>query len=458
MGTAKAKSRPIQLTAEISPEGQASSTLPVRWCVSRETVKEFKEKGIKPYLLLVVSNEKRETDRYLFPVTDEMAYVRFRRPGGNLIHATLVWEGRQDPKKIIFGRDDEGRLKADVVKTQQPRVDAISKQIYELEVELEGLAYGYRRDEVRKRIEELGDEQYEVRRTEPEIFGIRRDFDSIKRLDYEVELQVIVPEEMFAPEPPKWLKRFVGFFFKSKTVDQCHFRKKIIASVPLALLYVPYLIVKEVVILGSLVGLLFVGRRGINFRPAINPVHHTPEDTWRNVHSSFWFETKKERDISPLIVLNPIVTLISFMITGLTTIIWSETSFKGDKAQEQHFDHLWTGTWWIYLIGVLAPAAIGAVIFLVWAVTAAIGFLIDGAARTSIADQAKRKLNEQRRTRRLEADRQAVEAKRAFYASLEALSCNGDRKADLKELPKERRTIRLRYQAVKAAVCKTYAR
>lgn len=466
MKTAKAKSQPIRLTADVSPEGQASSTIPVRWCVSRETVQEFKDKGIKPRLLLVVSSDKRETDRYLVPVTDEMVYVRFRRPGRNLIHATLVWqkEGYDDPKKIFFKRDDEGRFRTEVIATQRPRVDAISKQIQELEVEHESLAYGYRRGKVMKRINELAAERSEARQTEPEIFGIRQDFNSIERLDYEEEMRVAVPDEMFAKEPPKWLKRFVGFFFKTKLVDQCHFRRQVIFSVLLAPLYMVYLMAKELVILGSLGVLLFAGRRRINFRPAINPVHHTPKDTWRNVHSMFWFETKRG-ELSPLATFNPLVIAISFIVTLFTTIIWSEASFKGDKAQGQHFDHLWGGTWWIYLIGVFAPAAIGVVISLVFLLTEGVAILVNGVAmvtgeakKTSVARQFLKKRRERRRTRQLESQRRALEAEKAFYAELETLSCNGDRKAGLKELPKERRTIYLRFQAVKAAVCRPYAK
>ena len=407
-------SRSIRLMAEISPEGQSDSVIPIRWCVSREVVQELRDKGISsPHFLISVTNAGHELERRLVPLADEMVYLQFTRPGQNVVHATIVWH-----------RYDNG--------------DELKKAIFSL--------YGFDR---------RGYPQYshEVLTYGKDGFT---DFDEdIGRHPGQETLSVEVPAEMFAKEPPRWLKRFVGYFFDVNNVDQCHFRRRLILSIlaiPLAVLWV---IGKELVTVGSLIVLLVAGRREINFHPVLNPIRYAPDDTWQDVHSSFWFVKKNGDDrFDPVLAINPLFMVISGAVTYFVTMIWSQVSFNGDKAQEQHLDHLWTGTWWIWLIAFGTPLAI----YFVISLGAGFVSVIKLATKTPVAEKTHNRWQQKREQQRREKLQQTKQATKVLYSTLEEMVCNGDRRADLKELPKERRTLRLRFQATKAKVCRPYAR
>ena len=95
----------LELHGAVDPRGHADAVIPVRWCVGPELVKTLQERGAyKPYLLLIVrpfswigKGERRrkqyhgESLRKLVPLTNELAYVSFSRPGNNEVRAVVVY-------------------------------------------------------------------------------------------------------------------------------------------------------------------------------------------------------------------------------------------------------------------------------------------------------------------------------------------------------------------------------
>ncbi len=64
-------------------------------------------------------------DRYIVPLTSELCFVQFRRPGENVIHATIVWENDSTNgtvKKVFTARYDIGTYKATVLTSVHPGV------------------------------------------------------------------------------------------------------------------------------------------------------------------------------------------------------------------------------------------------------------------------------------------------------------------------------------------------
>src|SRR3989344_8581295 len=162
----------FQLLTSMPEGGVADSVIPLRWCVSRETSQELMERRVfNPHILIVVVNGDREVSRYLVPLTAEMRYVEFHKPGRNTVYATIVWryDGNVTELKKFFFRRTGGRYY---------RYDVFS----------------------------------EFDKTIPP------EFDGCERIDYTAGLDVVVPEDMFASEPPPWLKNYVEIFFRYRAV------------------------------------------------------------------------------------------------------------------------------------------------------------------------------------------------------------------------------------------------
>lgn len=99
----------------VNTEEATSASIPIRWCVSRDTLALMQAKGaLNPHLLLVVANGNREEARRLVPIDQMMEYVDFSSPGAHKIFGTIVWSAygnaRVLKKRILGGRviDEDG--------------------------------------------------------------------------------------------------------------------------------------------------------------------------------------------------------------------------------------------------------------------------------------------------------------------------------------------------------------
>ncbi len=190
----------LDLHMPIDPEGSVAATAPLAWCVTgrlMEKIEEFKN----PHLLIVNRTFRVEdygtwketvySDKWVkvVPLANAMQYLSFTSPG-------------------------ENELCVYVVDLDGPPATAAIRRIRALITE--NALYG-------NSISIIGpsgriDQLYATRvmNEKPE------------------KLVVNVPVEMFAPPPAGWRRKIVGAFFRGKEVDQCHFRKRFMIALPLA--------------------------------------------------------------------------------------------------------------------------------------------------------------------------------------------------------------------------------
>lgn len=264
------------------------SSTAVTWCISKATAVQLQEIGAQnPQLLIVITNDEKEVDRYIVPLKKMMKHIHFRRPGKNIVHATIVWpsDGYADdtPKSIFSDRLDDGRYTATAVSKHQPISSALMKKIIMTERKLwESPAYDSEASK-QLRIEkmDLEKEHSKIVDDEPFVFGIRTDFDGVEQLGEEAQIEVIVPKEMFAKDPPRWMK-WLGTRFDwwpTTAIDQCDLRRRALIT---GFVLPPWLVMKwtflivaglfiQVANLFVLAFGLLLGIRKMNFNPFRHP-------------------------------------------------------------------------------------------------------------------------------------------------------------------------------------------
>ncbi len=416
----------IKLAIEQDPEGQAHSSVPVSWCFSPDLVERLKERGVEsPHVLIVVTNEGAEVSRDVVPLTSLMTYIQFRRPGKNRIHATVVWSSEENPKKILRKKDDNGGYRCEVVEQRDSMLDQYR--------DTAGWA------DLRQIAKDLGKDEEELReesRARQEPF-ITYNFTSMQRLPEEGVLDVEVPKEMFAKEPPEILQRFVGILWERKPHDQCHFRRRLLLSFPLVPLFLVFfsalMVVAEIVSLLAVATLLVAGKRGINYEPVRRPHKYPPWDVWESVgrHTSVWY-TKK--DDSSTFFLLWFINPATLSVLGITA---------GALAQLKVLDEVTA-----FIVGQIGPIALAFIAFVMLSLVLRWLILKFFGARI---EQRKERWKKERA-----AAKEAAE--QAYLRSLELLACSDrPRPTSLQELPKEHRTVRLRYLDLKSRVCKPFA-
>lgn len=383
---------PLQLYADASPDGQVESVIPIRWCVNPDLVETLRERKVEDaHVLLVTRHGDREVGRKIVPLVNEMTYLSFEYSGENEVTAIVVWG---EPKALI----------------------QMSGGNYIWAVfDHDGKPYGV------------------------ELFN--RFTGGTARLPGEDTLHVVVPSEMFAKEPPAWVKKFATIFF-DEPKEQCDTRRQFLLTIPLLPIIAVILLIGTIG--SSLIGLLlvivmgFLGLRGISLSPIWHPWKQGPIYNYNRVRdnkgSSIWIHKSDPKDGTyygpsehfrhPIFfVLNP-VALGAAIGVGFILNAWL---------------HLHWAWFKMMLIALIVPAALAVV---------AVVFVT--GIRSYIENTA---------SARSRKEREAKEQERIEYlATLEAMACNGRRDPSLSALPKQKRTVRLRAQAAKARVCRPYAK
>ena len=82
-------------------------------------------------------------------------------------------------------------------------------------------------------------------------------------------LEVDVPEECFAPDPPEWEQYWVNYWFEYKAQNQCEYRRRrIIAYTFQPIAFVVNYILRILVTLVA----LFIGFRNVSLQPLLHPL------------------------------------------------------------------------------------------------------------------------------------------------------------------------------------------
>jgi hypothetical protein len=520
------QTEPIKLLIKQNPNGQVDSVVYMEWCISENTKNYLIDEQVeKPYMLLLVEHMGRETDRYLAPLTAGAQYVRFRHPGINTVHATIIWSSKINLKKAVFDYD-HGNYTFGLLSSHYPLTDLLKEESTNLFNQIEQaesiikaeqlknpMLFGLsntdieivsdditdeddakavlRRDleaqleELERRLEaldnddeELADPQEQSESNEPEVpdmalveektalklqleAEIERvdaelreacdneravyrinpflyyDHYSVGRTNGDCQLEVSVPKEMFAKEPPKIVKALAGYFnfWPSRAKDQCDMRRR--ALITLAII-VPVLIAKliaslvmEVINLTITGVLLFFGFYDICYDAILHPLHDWPNSIWRDIDRSRWTAKRQEGsyfqyDDRPAVfwVANP-PALLACLIVGVILMHWLDSL--------------------VYLIAVLVVFA------LVIAITGVVGIIGKDRFEAMLATRRKHRIAKH--------DAELAKYRLALAKELEDMSCilRPSRTPSYSTLPRQKRTVTLRFNHLKTKVCKPFA-
>ncbi len=390
------------------------AVIPVRWCVCRSLFDRLKFRGAKnPYLLLVVAkvvvNGSKEVSRRLLSLDQAMEYIAFSSPGEHQLFATVLWdaEGKVGRlRKIILGKNSRGRWNLDL------------------------LCYN--------------EESKETTLFNLSAFGCKTE-GPVGPL-----LTVNVAKEFFAKEPPKWLSCWVNWFFETRPVDQCQFRRRCILAFtvqpPIALAWAIILFLARLT--SALFLFLFLGWRGIDFRPVIFLRSRYTGEIWEGNERydaigrrSFYTSTKDGQKQPLFVALFSPIFLVAFFVFSVILLLLGVGSQSGSGIP------VFAVVYWLSMIAFLAVS------HFIWK---PIAKRIEQAelAEESDPEAQDRALQEERRRREEEQRRISAELDR----KCEAVVCPGvPLDPSFEALPSSRRTLHLRFHRFKKRVCRPFA-
>lgn len=451
----------LSLFLKQNKNGQVDSVVPIQWCISRETGEMLQAEGTEePFLLIVISNGEKEMDRRLVPLREEMCYLNFHRPGENVIHATIVWmkdEVFGSPKKIFNERFDDGEFRTQILTDENPRETKLRQRRSEIWDEQSRLdSDSEEAAALRSEEDQVNAELADLHGAETSFFGIRNNFNAVSQLGEETQLGVVVPEEMFAKSPPRWMQWLGNFYnWEKAAVDQCHLRKRALitlSTLPFVLTakLLFYVVVGGIMQLGNLIMLslaFLCTARDINYEPFRHPISCRPTDVWDGVKNFYWFDKKvvkqeilnegKENERTVEVVeyeeRSPLFFVISPPVVALLSVIGVVLYLIFDAKL-----FIYAGVGAAFVIGVL---------FL-------IGSLFSPLF-SPIKSYFDNRADERRRKQREATEKRAE----MLRHDLELLACDGrTRDVSVSSLPKSRRTVGLRFQETKSKVCRPFAR
>jgi hypothetical protein len=397
----------LELNVEQNEEGQVAATCFIRWCqpngalIQEITARKF----VNPMLILAIyaprldsiGNRRFEslsmTSLVVSPLTQEMTHVNFQRPGKNTIRGLIIDVSTDSDYKLL---------------------KSIKKGDF---------SFFSDENEISRHVWRSG----------------------LKYIELDSEIDVEVPVEMFAKEPSQFRKKLVKRFFKGKEVDQCHLRARTIASCVAASLL---LTIGQIIKFSFTMIATVLGVRSIRYKELLHP--------WRrgifgpieylDKKGSFWFSDEYGGfRVTPLLVLNPIVlTVPAFIVWAVVSLnVQNHNTIKHvvhKLPYPPYWHYLWVIDRWI-----VATAIIGTVCGVV---------LVGGLALYAhFFDTAEKR---QARANKKDTARRAKENQIA--SDLASMTCKSTPSvATLGALPREKRTVALRFADLKIRVCKPYA-
>lgn len=275
----------IELFVDVDPQGHVSATVPVRWHIHADLVDKIGKRGFtNPYLLLVVRHlqpydygshvrgiDRTNTSAYIIPLTQELQYVNFMRPGQNEIAATIV----------------------DITKDNSQVVREWKHNPTEIDLDKEG---------------------------KPDW---RLSHYNVRAIHTGAVVAVEVPREMFAPEPKLWQKKLVNSFFPTRENDQCHFRKRLIGAFLMAIpIQILGLVLRPIIALW----VLYFGFRKVKWSRFwdVNPFGLV-KDRSKGAYDGTWWTRDKEgrRRSGWWMFMSPLVPIVAFAAPAVTFSIFS---------------------------------------------------------------------------------------------------------------------------------------
>lgn len=446
-----------------------NADVPVRWCVSSELVQQMEDAGVEnPYVVIATSDKDGYNEwRTVVPLGDMLVYARFYRAGEQNIYAIII-DATNDPQTI-------------------------------------------KRTERKWTQKDYG--EFEA--------VMQRDGDFARSADdapvhAATEASVIIPEGVFGKEPSPWVKWYVNLFHgKNKVDDQCEFRRRAILAftlkwIPVTLWSVFYVVVSAVVLgafaLAGFTSWLGGWRHALHpwdgdFGSLISPYGGEFEDLRdsRFVFNVKWTEDGdvRHQPVWFLTMLSPFMLLLyagivyafthgngefwyydwhvgtawtAAIFTGVVAAVDLGTAAMffivkkaGDQSITDHQLHEYAGMGAAialisFLIFIMIVEAPGWVSIGVFSTVAVVGAGIAGSQRAkrgllAVADWIERGL--------IRIENWLMKSDANDYTEIRELLCPQDHEnlsTDIKSIPKERQTWRLKFHALKQKVCKPMQR
>lgn len=430
----------LELMVDADKRGQVDARTPVRWCVGRPMLSKLEEVGFKnPYIVIVVRhraplsmyNEQflvwRDTAIYACPLTQELQYINFKSAGRNDIRAFVVEMNSNTAAWLRVTRRNLGD------------VDTIFRDNGQLE---------------------------------STFARSRGNWYHTSHFDTGARVRVIVPQELFAPEPAPWRKNLVRAYGLRKGKDQCGFRKRFwFVALPLTVIGVP--LMAYVPKLFALLFYTFFGRmpnKGF-WRTAGNPLNLTGWSKALNGFSeSKWWNGEQAIVLG---VLNPPVLLI------LPSIVWCimHLPFHHYHVKGHSHHSAWYPMSWPHVVmwvdgfiaaAIAAVAVIFGLAFLLMMVIEALAqrfpdktdrleSFVTGLVSWSTGWAVSRKKQWRANAAKRRQER-VQKARLELETELAAMTCRSEAQVvDLTALPKEKQTVHLRYNYIKTKVCRPFA-
>lgn len=247
-------------------------------------------------------------------------------------------------------------------------------------------------------------------------------------------LAVQVPEECFAKEPPEWEKAWVNWLHRGDPFDQCEYRNRRIWAYSLQL-FILFPLRYVIGALAVLVLMLF-GTRKVGYGFLGHPLRYDLEDTWYYREASIFSPRRRHEGDEWRILLIPLMPII-WIAAGMGGMLGAFTAVVDISLW--HGFLMGIGVLWVVCYGVILMGAV--VIAVLWLIRASLKLVFPGSDGRKTAAQP------------------TSEPKPPVFSDLEMndLVCSMVlRPLSLRELPKERRTVRLRFYDLKARVCRPF--
>ena len=465
-----------------TPDG-ASPSLPVRWCLDRESAEFLVAHNVlKPYLLIVICRKNtsehgppyKEVDRVLLPLRTMMGWIQFHRPGPHTLLPAIVWEkdGRWSVYAMHSGYGDWKRRIFDAME---------GKLFFHVSEYQTCCCAGGRYDRIGEgdgaKIEYvLGEPICDPRLMHRAISG--------KPVD------VVIDEHFFAPDPPEWEKRWVNLVLDEvvgKSPDQCSFRRRrVFAYTIQPPLVAAFVLIRGIT--GALVALWYglFAIRGVRLAPIFHPFTMEIRDVCDKINCSEMIDSAFIVGQRKLLCKNPAahpkmkdhptycfrdyqtrkfwflwlpLLPIFFVITAIIGALFFNFNTHGKEVP----------AYAAVLLTAAAPfalsATVGILIFVVWLcagvvgaviavsgfVSAPIGRLLEKRRLALVTAKASRPSRAE-----LREEREQLFRKKAKQ-ELEPIICTGaPLRVEVAALPEDRQTLYLKFSAFKAKICKPF--
>lgn len=403
---------------EIAPDFEISvlehdvvtGAIPVTWCIGKELRDKIQD-DIKDYFVAIITSplnpgefipeNKRAEWRTIVPLKDMVAYLTFLRPGASRIFASLVHKNTLsliNRERFLMKSSDGG---------------------WQLDV----LSY-YHQDDEKELI------------VHPKT--------AMGLAQAQATCDIDMPKECFAKPPPAWLYSWGNLCFPSEPTDQCAFRRRLLfafsAQIPLIILAVAVILVVGIGLwLFRLLAALFFtlfACRGIDWEPIYRPLADdvSTADIWINIKGSHLYFPKLPFSMSWMFMVAPFL-LVSCIICYL---------FGIDLRYNISMLLLLLGNIGIVLAFLVAvPLTVLAIDWL----------LFDLLKLTWLNDHWLFRWMEYREDR---TEERAAWKKHKARQEAALLACQMSNYKKVGDLPRRKRTLRLRFTGTKAKVCRPF--